>query len=110
MQPTHCTSDSHYVTSRIGSHRAAIEAYSLRQAGARLAFGSDFSAEYPSVIEEIWSAVTRTCSVDLDDTRRRRKGAKPQPKPWYPHQALSVSQAVRAFTINAAFAQYEERE
>ncbi|CAO1616191.1 unnamed protein product [Parajaminaea phylloscopi] len=106
MQPTHCTSDSHYVTARLGAKRAADEAYpwrSLHEAGAHLTFGSDFPVEHPSAIEGIWSAVTRIGTAGMDEAR---VGHVPQP--WYGEQRLTVSQAVRTFTANVAFAQHEE--
>ena len=48
MQPTHATSDMRWIAERIGEDRAAEGAYawrSLLDAGARIAFGTDFSVE-----------------------------------------------------------------
>lgn len=116
MQPTHCTSDLHYVPARIGHDRAASEAYpwrSLADSGAKLVFGSDFPVESPSVIEGLWSAVTRIGTVDLDratsnDDDGGGDSSATVVKPWYGQQSLTVSQAVRAFTTHVAYAQHEE--
>uniref|UniRef100_V5GJ46 Amidohydrolase 3 domain-containing protein n=2 Tax=Kalmanozyma brasiliensis (strain GHG001) TaxID=1365824 RepID=V5GJ46_KALBG len=102
MQPTHCTSDMGYVESRIGKERAAHGAYawkSLLDANASLALGSDFPVELPDPLHGIYSAVTR-----LDTNGNSPHGAGG----WYPHERLTRREALKGFTQDAAFAQFEE--
>ena len=62
-----------------------------------LAFGSDAPIEAPDVLAGIHAAVTR----------RRADGA-PGPAGWQPQERISVAEAVRAYTLGAAFASGEE--
>lgn len=103
MQPTHCTSDFYYVADRIGDDRAANGAYawsSVVKSGAKLVFGSDFPVESPNVLEGIWAAVSR-----LD-----RSGNSPFGRgvPWYGKEAIPLPQAVRAFTVEPAYVQFQD--
>ena len=102
MQPTHCTSDMGYVESRIGVTRASHGAYawkSLLNASARLALGSDFPVELPDPLHGIYSSITR---LDAD-------GSSPHgAEGWYPHEKLTRREALKGFTQDAAFAQFEE--
>ncbi|GAK65139.1 amidohydrolase 3 [Moesziomyces antarcticus] len=102
MQPTHCTSDMGYVEKRIGRERASQGAYawkSLLRANASLALGSDFPVELPDPLHGIYSAITR-----LDESGDSPHGAGG----WYPHERLSRREALRGFTQDPAFAQFEE--
>lgn len=102
MQPTHCTSDMGYVESRIGEERASNGAYackSLLKANASLALGSDFPVELPDPLHGIYSAITR-----LDPSGDSPHG----PGGWYPHERLTRREALRGFTQDAAFSQFEE--
>ncbi|KAK0537269.1 hypothetical protein OC834_000841 [Tilletia horrida] len=101
MQPTHCTSDMGYVETRIGHERAkgAYAWKSLLDANGALAFGSDFPVELANPFHGIYSAITR-----LD-----AKGNSPSgPGGWFPAEKLSRLEALEAFTVNAAYAQFEE--
>ena len=69
---------------------------SLLDAGARLAFGSDCPVETMNVIAGIHAAVTR-----------RRADGEPAGG-WYPEQRLSVEEAVKAYTLGAAYAAGQE--
>jgi predicted amidohydrolase YtcJ len=69
---------------------------SLLASGARLAFGSDWFVAPPTPIEGIYAAVTRRT---LDDRN---------PGGWVPEQKIGVEDAMRAYTINAAFASFDE--
>ncbi|GAC98522.1 hypothetical protein PHSY_006116 [Pseudozyma hubeiensis SY62] len=102
MQPTHCTSDMGYVESRIGAARASNGAYawkSLLAANASLPLGSDFPVELPDPLHGIYSAITR-----LDPHGDSPHGSDG----WFPHEKLTRREALRGFTQNAAFAQFEE--
>jgi len=98
MQPIHATSDM-YAADRLWGAPRNAGAYawrSLLQAGARLALGSDCPVEPMDILPNIYAAVTR-----------RRTNGEP-PKGWYPEQCLTVAEAVRGFTIDAAYASGEE--
>jgi predicted amidohydrolase YtcJ len=69
---------------------------SLRDAGARLAFGSDWFVAPPAPLQGIYAAVTRRT---LDDRN---------PNGWVPEQKITVEDALRAYTVNAAYASFDE--
>jgi hypothetical protein len=99
MQPVHATSDMLIADRHWGARSAG--AYALRtqlDAGAVLAFGSDSPVESFNPFLGIHAAVTR-----------RRTDGSPHPDGWYPEQRLTVSDAVRGFTMGAAYAAYDER-
>ena len=98
MQPTHATSDMYWIGQRLGPERVLF-AYawrSLLDSGARLALGSDFPVEQVNPMLGIYAAVTRQ---DLDGW---------PPGGWYPKQNLSREEAVRGFTLDAAYAGFME--
>jgi predicted amidohydrolase YtcJ len=100
MQPYHAIDDGRWADRVIGPQRAT-EAYpfrSLLDAGARLAFGSDWFVAPATPLEGIYAAVTRRT---LDDA---------QPGGWHPEQRITVEEALRAYTRDAAFASFEENE
>jgi len=71
---------------------------SLRQAGVRLAFSSDWPVMTLDPIRGIYNAVTR------ETTDGKPAGG------WTPEQRINVDTAVRAYTINGAYASFEERQ
>jgi predicted amidohydrolase YtcJ len=98
MQPYHAIDDGRWAERLIG-HERATTTYafrSLRDAGARLAFGSDWFVAPPTPLEGIYAAVTRRT---LDDKN---------PDGWIPEQKISVEDALRAYTVNAAFASFDD--
>lgn len=98
MQPTHATSDMYWAEERLGEERleGAYAWRSFLDAGVRLAFGSDFPVEEVNPLLGFYSAVTRQ---DLDG---RPDGG------WLPHQRVTRLEALRAFTIDAAYAAFQE--
>ncbi len=98
MQPTHATSDMYWAVDRVGARR--IEgAYAWRkliEAGCTIACGSDFPVESPDPLAGIYAAVTR----------RDRKGY-PEGG-WYPEERMTIEEAIRGFTTDAAFAGFAE--
>jgi len=99
MQPTHATSDMYWVEDRLGPERV-LYAYawrSLLDSGARLALGSDFPVEQVNPMLGIHAAVTR------QDVKDRPEGG------WYPKQNLSREEAVRGFTLDAAYSGFMEK-
>jgi len=98
MQPTHATSDMYWVEDRLGPERV-LYAYawrSLLDSGARLALGSDYPVEQVNPMLGIHAAVTR------QDTKGWPPGG------WYPQENLSREEAVRGFTLDAAYAGFME--
>jgi predicted amidohydrolase YtcJ len=99
MQPYHAIDDGRWAEKVIGPRIATTYAFrSLLDAKARLAFGSDWFVAPPTPLEGIYAAVTRRT---LDDKN---------PDGWVPAQKISVEEALRAYTSDAAYASYEERE
>ncbi|MEO8365788.1 MAG: amidohydrolase [Pseudoxanthomonas sp.] len=100
MQPTHATSDMPWAEDRVGKKRIA-GAYAWRRmldSGARLALGSDFPVESPDPRLGLYAAVTR----------QDRDGQPPGG--WLPDQKLTVAEALRGFTRDAAYAGFDETE
>ncbi|MCM2313544.1 MAG: amidohydrolase [Thermoanaerobaculia bacterium] len=98
MQPTHATSDMPWAEERVGPERIK-GAYAWRKvldAGGRLALGSDFPVEHVNPFYGIHSAVTRQ---DHDGH---------PPGGWTPSEKLSLAEAVRGFTLDPAFAAFED--
>lgn len=98
MQPTHATSDMNMAEDRIGKARM-LGAYAWRtflKQGTRIAGGSDFPVESPNPFYGLYSAVTR-----------QDHEGKP-PGGWYPQQDMSLPEALRAFTLDAAYASHAE--
>ena len=96
MQGVHCTSDGPYVVARLGEQRAAEGAYvwkSLIETGAVVANGTDAPVEDVSPIASYYATVSR----------RLADGSV-----FYPEQRLSRLEALKTYTINAAFAAFEE--
>jgi hypothetical protein len=101
MQATHATSDMPWVPARIGAERTAEGAYVWRKlmaSGARLANGSDFPVEEPNPLLGIYAAVTRQ-----DPSGHPKDG-------WAGDQRLTREEALRSFTIDAAYAAHAEQD
>ncbi len=98
VQPYHCIDDGRWAEKRIGAKRArtTYAFRSLMEAGAVVAFGSDWWVAPINPLAGIYAAVTRR-TVD---------GRFPQG--WVPTEKVSVEEAVRAYTLNAAYASGEE--
>ena len=99
MQPTHATSDKNMAEQRIGPERikGAYAWRSFLQQGSRIACGSDFPVESPNPFFGIHAAVTR-----------QDAGGMPIAG-WYPEQAMSLKEAFRCFTLDAAYAGHQEQ-
>ncbi len=98
MQPTHCTSDMPWVEDRLGPERAkgAYVWRSLLESGAMIAGGSDFPVESPNPLYGFYAAITRQ---DHDGM---------PPGGWHPEQRMERFEALKAFTVWAAYAGFEE--
>ncbi len=98
MQPYHAIDDGRWAGKRIGPERIKTT-YAFRDlldAGARLAFGSDWTVAPIDPLLGIYAAVTR----------RTIDGANPNG--WVPDQKITVEEAVTAYTANNAYANFQE--
>jgi predicted amidohydrolase YtcJ len=98
MQPYHAIDDGRWAEKRIGPERIKTT-YAFRgllDAGARLAFGSDWTVAPIDPLYGIYAAVTR----------RTFDGANPGG--WVPEQKISVAEAVTAYTAANAYASFLE--
>jgi predicted amidohydrolase YtcJ len=96
MQPIHCTSDGPWVPVRLGEQRSREGAYvwrSLLDSGAVIAAGTDAPVEPIDPIASYHAAVTRQL---------------PDGSLFYPEQAMTREEALRSYTIDAAYAAFEE--
>lgn len=99
MQPTHATSDMPWAEKRVGPERIA-GAYAWRKllaSGARIAAGSDFPVEGVSPLWGYYAAVTRQDHAGLP------AGG------WRPEEVMTREEALRAFTVEAAWTGFEEK-
>jgi len=97
MQPCHCTSDASFVIRRIGEKRAGEGAYvwrELMKSGAVICSGTDAPVEDVNPVKNFYSAVTR----------KYEEG-----KEFYPEQKLSRLEALKTYTVNGAYATFEEK-
>lgn len=94
MQPYHAIDDGRWAEKRIGPERiqTTYAFRSLLDAGARLAFGSDWTVAPIDPLLGIYAAVTR----------RTIDGATPEG--WVPREKIGVAEAVAAYTSGAAYA------
>jgi predicted amidohydrolase YtcJ len=100
MQPTHATSDMPWAGDRLGEARLA-GAYAWRKvlnAGGRLALGSDFPVESADPRLGLYAAVTRQ---DLQGN---------PPGGWLPGERLTREEALRGFTLDAAWSLFLDKE
>ncbi len=98
MQPTHCITDKRFCEKRIGKERSkyAYAWRSLLDAGAKIAFGTDYSVEPLNPMEGLYAAVTR----------KDRMGEEGDG--WFPEQKLTMEEAIELYTLGAAYAQFME--
>ena len=98
MQPYHAIDDGRWAERLIGAERAKLTyaCRALLDAGARLAFGSDWFVAPPTPLEGIYAAVTRR-TIDGKN-----------PGGWIPEQRITVEEALRAYTRDAAYASFED--
>ncbi len=100
MQPTHATSDMYWAEDRIGPQRIK-GAYAWRKflkQDPHLPFGSDFPVEGANPLWGIYAAVTRM------DQKGWPAGG------WYPEENCTIQEAVAGFTVEAAYAGFDEAD
>jgi predicted amidohydrolase YtcJ len=97
MQGIHCTSDAPYVLLRLGAKRAEEGAYvwqKLMKTGAIIGNGTDAPVEDVSPLASFYASVSR----------KLKDGSV-----FYPDQRMSREEALRSYTINNAYAGFEEK-
>jgi predicted amidohydrolase YtcJ len=100
MQPYHAIDDGRWAEGRIG-HERASRTYAFRtflNHGVRLAFGTDWNVAPLNPMFGLYAAVTR---ATLDGKN---------PNGWFPEQKLTVAEAVEAYTMGSAYAEFQENE
>src|SRR5882757_2153984 len=100
VQPYHAIDDGRWAEGRIGHDRSS-RTYAFRtflNHGVRLAFGTDWSVAPLNPMLSIYAAVTR---ATLDDKN---------PGGWFPEQKLTVAEAVEAYTMGSAYAEFQDKE
>ena len=98
MQPTHAISDKRWADSRLGEYRV-LGAYAwhlMRSYRVHVPFGTDFPVESINPYQTIYAAVSR------QDTEGMPLGG------WQPQERLSVAEAIRCHTFEAAYAEFAE--
>ncbi len=100
MQPYHAIDDGRWAEGRIGKKRCA-SSYALRSlldAGAKVAFGSD------------WTVAPLNPLLGIDAAVNRRTLDGKHPSGWFPEQKIRVEEAVEAYTLTSSYAAFQEKD
>jgi predicted amidohydrolase YtcJ len=100
VQPYHAIDDGRWAEARIGHDRAS-RTYAFKtflDHGVRLAFGTDWPVAPLDPLLTLYAATTR---ATLDGKH---------PDGWFPEQKLSIQQAIFAYTMGSAYAEFQERD
>jgi len=100
VQPYHAIDDGRWAEKRIGQERAKTT-YAFRtflDHGVRLAFGTDWTVAPLNPMLGLYAAVTR----ETTDGKN--------PNGWFPEQKLTLSEAIEAYTMGSAYAEFREKE
>ncbi len=98
MQPSHLLTDMRWAQDRLGAKRAATSYAWLAflNRNVPLAFGTDYPVEPVTPFRGLYAAVTRKS----EDGKQE----------YFPEQRLTMDQAIHAYTVGSAYAQFEEKE
>jgi predicted amidohydrolase YtcJ len=104
VQPFHLSDDMRWMEERIGHERSkgAYAFRSIQSSGATLSFGTDWpgtsASEYPiNPMLGLYAAVTRQTTNGKPETG------------WFPDERISIEDAIKAYTYNTAYANFEEK-
>jgi predicted amidohydrolase YtcJ len=100
VQPYHAIDDGIWAEKRIGPDRIKTT-YAFRtllDRGVRLAFGTDWTVAPLNPMLGLYAAVTRKT---LDGKN---------PNGWVPEQKIRITEAIEAYTLGSAYAEFQERE
>jgi predicted amidohydrolase YtcJ len=100
MQPIHATSDGPWATDRLGPERVkgAYAWRSLLDQKSIIAGGSDAPVEDINPLWGFYAAITR------QDHKGKPEGG------WHPEQLVTPKEALRMFTLDAAYAAFRDNE
>ena len=100
VQPYHAIDDGRWAERRIGHDRAS-RTYAFRTLldhGVRLALGTDWNVAPLDPMLTLYAATTR---ATLDGKN---------PKGWFQEQKLTIQEAIEAYTMGSAYAEFQENE
>jgi len=100
VQPYHAIDDGRWAEGRIG-HDRATRTYAFRtflDHGVRLALGTDWEVAPLNPMLTLYAATTR---ATLDGKN---------PNGWFPEQKLTIREAIEAYTMGSAYAEFQENE
>jgi predicted amidohydrolase YtcJ len=100
MQPYHAIDDGRWAEKRLGHGRARYS-YAWRSFldhGVPLAFGTDWSVAPLNPMLGLYAAITR---ATLDGKH---------PNGWIPEEKITLPEAVEAYTMGSAFAEFQEKD
>lgn len=100
VQPYHAIDDGRWAEGRIG-HDRAMRTYAFRtflDHGVRLALGTDWNVAPLNPMLTLYAATTR---ATLDGKN---------PNGWFPEQKLTIKEAIEAYTMGSAYAEFQENE
>jgi predicted amidohydrolase YtcJ len=100
VQPYHAIDDGRWAERRIGHDRAS-RTYAFRtflNHGVKLAFGTDWDVAPLNPMLSLYAAVTR---ATLDGKN---------PNGWFPEQKLTLPEAIEAYTMGSAYAEFQDKE
>ena len=100
VQPFHAIDDGRWAEGRIGRKRCASSyaTRSLLDAGAKVAFGSD------------WAVAPLNPLLGIDAAVNRRTLDGKHQGGWFPEQKIRVEEAVEAYTLTSAYAAFQEKD
>jgi hypothetical protein len=100
VQPYQAIDDGRWAEARIG-HERASRTYAFKtflDHGVRLAFGTDWPVAPLDPMLTLYAATTR---ATLDGKH---------PDGWFPEQKITIQQAIAAYTVESAYAEFQERD
>lgn len=100
VQPYHAIDDGGWAEKRIGPERIK-STYAFRtflDKGVALAFGTDWSVAPLNPMDTLYAAVTRATLNGQN------------PHGWVPEQKITLEEAVKAYTMGSAFAEFQENQ
>jgi predicted amidohydrolase YtcJ len=99
IQPSHCIDDMRWVENRLGRRcQFAYPFRSLLEAGARIALSTDWNVEPLDPMLTLYAAVTREFATGGP------------PGGWHPAEKVTIEQAIEAYTLGSAYAEFQERQ
>jgi hypothetical protein len=98
MQPYHTIDDGRWAWKRLDQKRldGTYAFRALIDSGVTIAFGTDWFVAPLNPIWSIYGAVTRRTLDGMN------------PNGWIPNQRITMDEAVRAYTVGSAFAEFQE--